>query len=153
IGGKRKKAIGKKGASGHAPGYRQDKNEEENGADNTPPIASKAAQEQFPAQPEEPAQVMILVSCADHVEEDILQRCILFAPLCCPPTRSLTQLLQCSLGDQHPLIDDAYPRAEAFDHLHDMRREEDGSAVPRQFVQDIANSARADRIDTFKGFI
>src|SRR5260370_4513211 len=53
----------------------------------------------------QPAQVMILVSCADHIEKDILQRCILFASFRCAPTRSLAQLLQCSLGDQHPLID------------------------------------------------
>src|SRR5712692_8934586 len=68
----------------------------------------------------QPTQIMILVSGADHIEEDILQRCILLASFRCAPTRSLTQFLQCSLGNQHPLIDDAYPRAEAFDHFHNM---------------------------------
>src|SRR5215472_2601589 len=69
----------------------------------------------------EPTQVMILVSCANHAEEDILQRCIPFASFRCTPTCPLTQLLQCSFCDQHPLVDDTHPRAEAFDHLHDMR--------------------------------
>src|SRR5579875_3740369 len=89
---------------------------------------------------------MRFLARANHIQENVFEGRIL-ALLC-----AVAQFLQRALGYQRALVDNANARGEALHHFHNMRGE-DGSAMARRVVQDIANDTRADGINTLKWLI
>ena len=91
---------------------------------------------------------MNFIACANDVQEDIFQGRIFILT-----AGTLAQFLQCSLGHQYALVDNAYSRTESLDDLHNVGREKDGCATLRQVVQDITYDTRTDRVNPFKWLI